>query len=151
MGTPTQVKQAKNIVPASIRLGRIILLVCSILFFAFTILNCADFVCRCLGISGDWQDPYSAIWTVLLPFISFYLVFAGIGGISYARDRGPFIGIASLTAILSAILGVVTFMLEIRSLLNSGVLLNLNMFYFVEGVVCFVYFLDWMLAKNWLD
>ncbi len=149
--TPTQVKQAQNKVPASIRAGRVLLLVCGACFLAFAVFNLVDFGFRCAGQSGDPSDPYSLMWTIGLPFISVFMVLSAIGAFSYVKDKGPFISLVSLMAILSALLCFIVFGLEIRYLLNNGTLFSLHFGYFVEGVFAFLYFIGWLLANNWLD
>lgn len=149
--TPTQVKQAQNRVPASIKAGRVLLLACGGLFLLFAIFNLVDFGFRCAGQSGDLSDPYSLMWTIGLPFVSLFMVGSAIGAFSYVQDKGPFISLVALMAIVSALLCLVVLALEIRYWLNNGALFSLNFAYFVEGIVAFCYFVGWLLANNWLD
>ncbi len=149
--TPTQVKQAQNKVPASIRAGRILLLLCGSAFLLFAIFNLVDFGLRCAGQSGNPHDPFSLTWTIGLPFISLFMVASAIGAFSYVKEKGPFISLVSLMAIISALLCLIVFGLEIRYLLNNGTLFSLHFGYFVEGVFAFLYFIGWLLANNWLD
>lgn len=152
MKTPTQVQQAKNKVAPSIKAGRILLVATSCLFFLFGAWNIVDFFLR-IFLEGetDWADPYSIIWTVILPIIGLFMIASGVGGISFVKDKGPFISFTSLAAISSAIVFVIVLLFEIRSLLLRGDIIPINIAYIVQGVVCMAYFLGWMLANNWLD
>ena len=155
-------------VPTKIRIGQALMIIGCILFFFNALGNALDFI---LAVSykafadvpqvGEelvrtydaiWSDPIAVIKYVSIPFIIVFLIVAGIGGISWVRDKGPFISIAPLMAIISLVLIVCNLYLDIRRLVMNG--WNWTQF-FIDildiQLTCGIYFIGWMIAKNQID
>lgn len=164
---PTQLQQARNKIPASIRAGRVILRIASILFFLDAFGNVFEFGCFTATIfypeflegeyAVNWDNAYDVVsYFALLP-VAVFLVFAAIGGISYIKDKGPFMSWVSLAAILSAVLFMVQMLIILGSAITNNFDYNLNdplqwfNLFFNTSLDGTLYFLGWMLAKNWLD
>ena len=151
-----------------IRVGRVLMFIGCILFFFNALTNFLDFIVACLyqplrsipeltemmdaSYGAVWTDPINIIKYCCLPLIVAFLIVAGIGGISWLRDEGPFINVAPLMAMISLVLVIANFYLDIRHLINSGwdwvrFLLDL----LDIQLTCGIYFIGWFLAKNQLD
>lgn len=99
-----------------------------------------------------WSDPISAIKICMNPVIAIFLVFAGIGGISWLRDKGPFISAAPLMAMISLILIIVNLFIDVRALVMS----NWDWLQFLGNLLdlqftCGIFFIGWAMAKNQID
>ena len=155
--------------PSKIKAGRVTMFVGCILFFINALLELGAFVLdlvmapvlKNIPEYADlamlieqrlWSDPIAIIQTFSLPVIAAFLIISGIGGISWLKDKGPFISIAPLMAMLSLVILIVNMFLDIRRLIISNwdwleFLLN-----FIDlQLTCGIFFIGWSIAKNQID
>lgn len=165
MGQVTAAKLAKAENKAKV--GKIIMLVGCILLFFNAFFSLLDFTCSILyffappgefkdfldfGYSEVWSDPLSIMEYIAKPFISAFYIFAGIGGISWIRDKGPFMSFASRMAVIALFLIIINLFLDIRNLVMSN--WNWGNFFlsFIDlQLTCGIYFVGWFLAKGKID
>ena len=152
--------------PTKIRVGRALMMIGCILFFINAAAQLFVFILMLVGkfVPGDafvevkkefdvmWADPISAIKYLLSPFIAIFLIVSGIGGISWLRDKGPFISAAPLMAMICLALMVINFFTDVRALVTS----NWNWVQFIFNILDIqltggIYFIGWALAKNQID
>ena len=150
-------------VTKQIQVGRTMMLIGSILLFVYAVGLFVEFILSLANPSMmdvEWSDPLSAFHVIMLPFIMVFLTFVGIGGITYIRNKGPFLRWASIGAIILGIVILVDFILDIRTLSRSLADPDIsNTTAWVRFVLGFVglqifggvYFVGWFLAKNYLD
>ena len=161
-----QAIKAKPKLPRKIAVGRGLMMTGCVLFFINAFFSTAvflgaalyklypEFILESIGPEFDalWSDPVSAIKICLNPVIAIFLIFAGIGGISWIRDKGPFISAAPLMAMISLILIIANLFVDVRALVMS----NWNWGQFVLNLIdlqltCGIYFIGWAMAKNQID
>ena len=150
-------------VTQKIRVGRILMIVgCALLFiYAFSLLF--EFVINIANakqLQIDYTDPVNVVHEVVLPFLAAFIVFVGIGGIAYVREKGPLLRWASIGAIILGVAIVIDLVLDIRSLAHNLANPEISNSYawlrFFLGFIGFqlfggVYFVGWFLAKSYLD
>lgn len=153
--------------PKKIHVGRVLMFIGCVLFFVNAFFNLLDFMIAVFSPAiaqiselteimeetylAAWADPIGAIRFIFTPFMIAFLVISGIGGISWLRDKGPFISVAPLMAMISLVLILGNFFIDMRRLLMSG-----NWFQFIVDLLdiqltCGIYFIGWLIAKNQLD
>ncbi|MDY6431191.1 MAG: hypothetical protein SPL00_05375 [Bacilli bacterium] len=149
---PTQVKQSKQVsVPKSIIFGRVLLIFAAVGFFLMAIYLPIDFIIDNLNKTIRWTDPLHCFIGVAIIPLAVFMIFAGIAAISYVRDEGPFLSFAALSAILCAVICFVDLVITTFIAINTKNGLEFTIRFFTIVVPCFLYFLGWLLAKNWLD
>ena len=150
-------------VTKSIRIGRKLMFVGSILLFVYAAAVLVEFILSFAipeTMEVNWNDPLSAFHVIMLPFVMAFVIFVGIGGITYVREKGPLLRWASIGAIILGIVIVIDFIMDIRSLAKGLSTPEIDNVYailrFIFGFIGFqvfggIYFVGWFLAKNYLD
>ena len=150
-------------VTKSIKVGRVLMLVGTALMFMYAFVSIAVF-----GISlyvptvvgRDLSDPLSVLSLSMLIPSAIFLVFVGIGGMSYVAEKGPFLKWASIGAIVLGIYIVVDLVLDIRTIAHNindpQIKASTAWTTFFLGFAGLqinggIYFVGWFLAKNYLD
>ncbi|HAS56533.1 MAG TPA: hypothetical protein DEF61_05715 [Firmicutes bacterium] len=135
----------------SIRLGRIILTIGSILLcfsgFAHFISFFADLACGRIFL----DDPVAWIELILRPILYLFMVFASIGGVSFSINKGPFISLAALTAIISGIFFLIWLLFDLQNLIIGGDWSNFAVSFTSIDLFLLIYFIGWFLAKDYID
>lgn len=168
----TQVIQWKeNKIPASIKVGRVLLRIGAVLFLLGSVLSFAYWIVCFIGhwvdFGPDWSDvfPPLAFWDqpadvvdivsdAFLPAIYVAMFLSGIGAFSYLKDKGPFINWVAWAALIGVGIFLFELMSELRDLVMSPSATDWGSF--VLGMLflqidALFYSTGWMLAKNWLD
>ena len=154
--------------PRKIRFGRVLMYIGCILFFfnafgnllAFGLTFFYFFPRDVIPELNDVFEQFGYYWTnffgisetAFRPLIAIFLILAGIGGISWLRDKGPLMSLAPLAAIISLVIIVGNLIADIRLLIISKgdwqafilALLDLQL-------TCGIYFIGWSIAKNQID
>ena len=109
--------------PKKIRVGRILMWIGCLLFFVTAAMNVVLFIVALatpdMHYLFDWSDASVSLRTYLAPFLCVAMVLAGIGGISYLRDKGPFKRFATLAAIILLVMFVIDTIVTIRNLIHN--------------------------------
>ena len=169
----TQVIQWKqNKVPLSIRVGRVLLVIGAVLFFINSVNSLLYWGLRLafhwIQVPSEYAeikeflpelsffesplDIINVISDAVSPIIYVLKFLAGIGAISYVKDKRHFVDWVSWAAIIG--LGICIFDLatNIRTLVISNfdwAKFGLSMFSMQLDIL--IYSIGWFLAKNWLD
>ena len=147
--------------PRKVRAGRVIMFIGCILFFISALLDIAAFALMMFFPSIRdalvWDDLSVSIQRFALPVLGIFFVFAGIGGISYILDKGPFKRIATLTAIIMLVFFVLDTIISVRNFIHAltedgdtvgsiiEFVLNLIDIQFSGGL----YFIGWFMIKDY--
>ncbi len=159
---PTQTQQGKNKVAASIKFGRVLIIIGSISFFIEAIFILTVWIISMVALVTEGPDSELALsWETPLDYVSnignipicIFMIFAGIGGIAYVKDKGPFVSFCPLAAIIGMVVLVFDLILSILSLIQSkGATFGVTLFDLLTTWLWLgIYSFGWMLAKNWLD
>ena len=150
--------------PVKIRFGRGLMMTGCILFFLTAILYILAFV---LGLSMspqelgyDWRENASTAFEfVMYPVLALFMIFSGIGGISFVIDRGPLKKVATLTAIIMLIVILIDLALDIRqlvynlagtSLSPSASWAKFGLDFIAMQITGGIYFIGWFLIKDYV-
>lgn len=150
--TQTIQNECPDKIPASITFGRVLLVASSIFLVFVAALELYEFITTLLE-GTDASDPFDFISVWSEPLVVLFLLFCSIGGISFVIDKGPFVGLCSLCAIICLALVIADFVLSTRALIIKpdygwkDWAISLASTQLVSGL----YFVGWSLAKDWLD
>ncbi len=150
--TQTIQNERPDKIPASIKFGRVLLVASSIFLVFVAALELYEFITALLE-GTDASDPFDFISVWSAPLVVLFLLFCSIGGISFVIDKGPFVGLCSLCAIICLALVIADFVLSTRALIIKpdydwkDWAISLASTQLVSGL----YFTGWSLAKDWLD
>lgn len=163
----TQVKQnTSSKVPASIVLGRVLLVVGSILFLIDAVLSfclwvsffVADFVDLNAKFGVEffaplvWNDPVKAFENGFKPILYVLVFLSGIGGISYVWNKKPFVNFVSWASVVSMVVWVVRIVGNLITLFQNRFVWNGTAIdFFSLQIDALLFSIGWLLAKNWLD
>ena len=166
MMTREQLENAPYEAPVTkkIRIGRIMMIVGSILLLVVAVANIVEMALiianpEMMGV--DLSDQRQIIYLIFLPFVSILICFISIGGISFARGKGPLLHWASIGAILMGIYIILDLIIDIRKLAH-GVITTSEQNHaalwirFIIGIIEIqgfggIFFFGWLFAKNYLD
>lgn len=150
--TQTIQNECPDKIPASIKFGRVLLMASSIFLVFVAALELYNFVTAILE-GPNLSDPFDFIDILAKPLVVLFLLFCSVGGVSFVIDKGPFVGLCSLCAIICFALVIIDFVLSTRSLIIhedygwKEWAISLASTQLVSGL----YFTGWSLAKDWLD
>ena len=106
--------------PLSVRAGKVLLWIGSILFFIASFFDLVFFTLSLIipevRSSFDFQDPGQMFQFVNLPVLAVLFIFAGIGGIAYLKDAGKAKRLCTLSAIILLFVVVIDTVVSIRNL-----------------------------------
>ena len=150
-------------VTKKIRVGRMLMIVGCALLFVYALSLIIEFIVNIANakqLQIDYGDPVNVVAEVILPFLAAFIVFVGVGGIAYVREKGPLLRWASIGAIILGVAIVIDLVLDIRTLAhnlaNPDISNSFAWFKFGLGFIGFqlfggIYFVGWFLAKSYLD
>ena len=147
--------------PAKIKVGRVLLIIGSILFFVTSVAFMVMFFCSLYSVwdySIDWNDASDVFSIVSAPFLAVFYVFAGIGGLCYVFDKHRMKVIASLAGVVMLVVIAVSVVIMFRDLIKDCLQPNANTtaavteFFVRFGSIQItggVYFIGWFLTKDY--
>ena len=105
--------------PMKIRVGWVIMLIGTILFFIGSVVDWVTFGIT-IGQSEIQSDTNTLLEVIRLPFVSIVLLFGGFGGLCYLFDRKKRLkSIGTLAAVVVLVFFVIDTVLVIRSLIHD--------------------------------
>jgi len=104
------------------------------------------------SFDGAWHNPAQVVEFIWSPIMAIFLILAGIGGISWIRDKGPLMSLAPMMAMISFVFIVVNMFIDLRAFIMSG----FNWFELIVDFLdiqftCGFFFFGWLKAKNKID
>lgn len=147
--------------PTKIKVGRVLVLIGSILFFVVAVGRLVDFALAFIPYEGnemDWNDAYSVFEVIAHPFLAVFFVVAGIGGICYAIDKHRIKVFASLAGVIMLVVIVIATVLMFRNLIKSCLAPNADVgrawFDFATDFIGIqlsggIYFVGWFMTKDY--
>lgn len=104
------------------------------------------------SFDAAWQDPTQVVEFIWTPIMSIFLILAGIGGISWIKDKGPLMSLAPMMAMISLVFIVVNLFLDLRKFLMNGFnWIDLIVDFLDIQFTCGFFFFGWLKAKNKID
>lgn len=135
----------------SIRLGRLLLAFGSIFLF---ISGLAHIIISIISLVNTDYSTFTAVsyFLVIFSFVLYlFMIFSSIGGVSFSLNKGPFLSLTALTAIVSAVFFFIWIIFDFNNLFSSGDWESfLESFASIDLSLC-IYFIGWFLAKDYLD
>lgn len=153
------IMEEKKIVPTKVKVGRILLVIGSILMMVDGLFSLVWWAIRLAAIWSPMENITPLPFTTFIdslnsgvqPLLCLFLFFAGIAGINYVRDKGPFIWMCSWMAIILIIVMIYDWVVAIRDAVVGGsfglFLLGILSF----GLFEFLYVIGWFLTKDYLE
>lgn len=135
----------------SIRLGRLILVIGSILLcfsgFGHFISFFVDMACGRMVL----DDPVAWIEAIFKPILYIFMIFASIGGVSFSLNKGPFISLTALTAIVSGVFFLAWLLFDLQNLIAGGSWSTFAVSFTSIDLFLLLYFIGWFFAKDYID
>ena len=104
------------------------------------------------SFDASWQDPTQIVQFLWAPIMAIFLILAGIGGISWIKDKGPLMSFAPLMAMISLVFIVVNLFLDLRKYIMNGFdWFNLILDFLDIQFTCGFFFFGWLKAKDKID
>lgn len=135
----------------SIRLGRMILAFGSIFLFVSGLAHAINSIIFLCNLDYSSMDPFGWVIVVFSFFLYLFMIFASIGGVSFSLNKGPFLSLTALTAIVSAVCFLVWMIFDINGLVSGGNVSTFFQSFASIDLSLLIYFIGWFLAKDYLD
>ena len=116
--------------PRGVKVGRVLMIIGSVLFFIMAIGNIVAFILSLVNGHNDGHplsDVGTAMQTYALPLISAFFILTGIGGLLFVFDaKNRFCSFATLGAVIMLVVIIVDTVLSIRTLVRDLAGINLD-------------------------
>lgn len=131
-----------------IRVGLVLIKIGSILFFIDSVFLILALIINPILGNIDWSNFVSVFNYVMYFFIIPFIILSAIGGLSYVKNKGPFISLVALMAIITILIFIGDFVVSLILLIQNG-----NWWQFLVSLLSvqldgLIYFIGWLLSKD---